>query len=651
MSSEANEKEANCNPCETSGPLGLRGFGFRIGLSLVCAGQGMVFGLGYNNAYRMGEAPEFGSTAYVVLHTLLFSSALAVVLLLGGPLWQELRAAVRVRRISVEALFFLSGLGALVGSLISSFRGTGSLYYEVVSIVLCVYAIGKQVGAVQRGRLGAALRQFRETFDHAQVELDDGTLKQMPVGQLEQGARVLIGPGEPIPVDGLIEEGRGYVRETPLTGEPIPVSRGPGERLRAGAWSVDGTFKVRPGLSKARELDSLLKLLNQRSGQPSRLQESADRLMQRFVPFVSMVALVTFAVWWLYFGNLWDGLFNAMAVLLVACPCALGLALPSGLWAGLYYLSQHGLVGRHGKLLDALADADTVVFDKTGTLTEFEEAVETRFVDISGDYNLLCAVRSLSLRTNHPVSKALAAISADSAAVTQFKVYAGQGLEGNVDGNTVLMGECELLQRNGVLDSISVHRGPGKPLHLAVNGRYMGYLVLQERLRGESVEAISALQELGCKCYILSGDPNPSRKQIAGISVEAGLSAEAKADFVRKLKAQGRRMLFVGDGVNDLQAMREAESALAIDAGAALANELADGVLLQGRVGSLPFAISKARRIRQRLLSNLRFALGYNAIGMALATAGLLHPVVAALLMVLSSAIVSWRAIQVAASI
>lgn len=608
----------------------------------------MVFSLGYNTASRAGEAPAYGSLPYLMIHGTLALSAMAVLALLGGPLFKELWSACRRGRVSVEALFLLSGLGAWVGSVLSSWRGSGSLYYEVVSIVLCVYAIGKQVGAVQRGRLGAALSGFRQTFDGARVVRPNGTIEQVAVADLQPADRVRVGPGEPVPVDGVIEEGHGYVRETALTGEPTPVSRQVGDPIQAGTWSVDGVFLIQPVLDRPRHLETLMQLLEQQPHRPSRLQEVADRLVQGFVPLTAMVSVGTFLGWWLGAGLIWDGLFNAMAVLLVACPCALGLAMPSGLWAGLYYLSQQGLVGRHGRLLDVLAHADTVVFDKTGTLTQFEEEVDPSGLDAAEAPFLSGAVRSLALATRHPVSEALGRLSGVEHAVTWVEVHPGRGLEGQVAARWLVIGEAELLSAKGVtlppLEPV-----PGKAVHVALDGQYRGFLLLRERLRVESVATLEALEALGCCCHILSGDPRPAIDRVGAVRIIGGLSAEQKSQHVRALQEAGKRVVFVGDGVNDLEAMQTAEAALAIDAGAALVTEYADGVLLGGRVGTLPFAIRKARKIRAHLKSNLRFALSYNTFGMGLAAAGLLHPVVAALLMVGSSVWVTYRALRSAA--
>jgi Cu+-exporting ATPase len=610
----------------------------------------MIFGLGYNNALAAGEAPEPWSLLYWMLHGGVILSCLVVMFLLGRPLLRQTAQAVAGRRITVEALFVLSGFGAFGGSILSTIRGSGSVYYEVVSIVLCVYAIGKQIGVVQKGRVGQALAAFRHAFDQAVVKGPDGARIRKPINQLDPGDRILIQPGDPIPVDGHILEGGGYLRETALTGEPVPVRRTAGDRVMAGTWSVDGNLVVCPSTGGQRSIESILQMLERAPQEGSNLQASADRLMQVFVPIVSLTAVGTFAGWLILSDRAWwDGLFNAMAVLLVACPCALGLAMPAGIWGGLYHLGQRGLVGRSGHLIDTLADCDTVVFDKTGTLTEFDlEADTSGFLpgDPARD-RLLAAVASAGRHSPHPVSAALGRLAEGSAQVSGFTVCPGEGIRATIDGKRFLIGEISLLNSMGITCPETTVAG-SKVVHVGIDHCHAGTLLLSERLRPDAESAMLALKQLGCECHILSGDPAPAQEQIAGIAVEGGLTPDDKARRIQQWVDKGRQVLFVGDGVNDLPAMQASRSALAIDLGSALATEYADGLLVEGRVASLPWAIRHARRLKRNLSGNLRFAIFYNLLGMSLAAAGALLPVVAAFLMVGSSAVVSYRALKVA---
>ena len=624
------------------------GYGFRIGLSLAFAGQGMVFGLGYNNALSVGEAPAPHSMLYWALHGGLIVSALAVVFLLGRPLLWHSIEALRNRRMSVEALFVLSGAGAFVGSLISSIRGSGSVYYEVVSIVLCVYAIGKQIGVVQKGRVGQAVAGFRQAFDQVIVEGPEGESIRRQANEVGPTDRVKVQPGGAIAVDGVILEGTGYVRETALTGEPGPVRKTIGDVVIAGTWSLDGHFVVRPKTDQPRAIDQLLQMLESAPRGLSNLQTAADRLMRWFVPAVSLTALATFLGWLLLSDQAWwDALFNAMAVLLVACPCALGLAMPAGIWAGLYHLSQRGITGRSGHMLDVLAECRTIVFDKTGTLSEFEMGVDTSGISLPEreKKETLKAIAAIARESTHPVSQALQSLGTGTFA-TGVETYPGEGIGGHVDGHHYLVGEKSLMQRVGVHPTDDEEVNSGKRLYILRDRHFVGCLFLRERLRPEAEDSLEALKVMGCACCILSGDPLPQHEEIGGVRVEAGLSPAEKAQRVRELEQQRGPVLFVGDGVNDVSGMDASSAALAVDLGASLAVEYADGVLVEGRIGVLPSAIRQARQLKRRLQGNLRFALFYNFIGMGLAAAGMLHPVVAALLMVASSFMVSFRALR-----
>lgn len=641
----------NCEPCAPGGSddPGIKAFGLRIGLSLACAGQAMIFSLGYNNAQKLGEAPPAGSPMYLLLHGGLVFSSIAVAFLLGRPLLRQTARAVADKRVSVESLFVLSGFGAFAGSLLSTIRGTGSVYYEVVSIVFCVYAIGRQIGVIQKGRVAQAVSSFKQAFDFAVVTDSSGSPLRKHVRDVTAADRVIVQPGEPVAVDGMILSGKGYIRETAITGEPVPVIRETGDRVTAGTWSLDGSFVIRPVPGQQRMIDRIIDVLQSPTQRVSKLQETADQLMQYFVPLVCLTAAGTF-LGWLFFTSAiwWDALFNSMAVLLVACPCALGLAMPAGIWGGLYHLSQRGLIGRNGHLIDALAECDMIVFDKTGTLTEFNLEADTSglLCDPMDAPGILGRIAAIASHSPHPVSKALSRLAPPAGIVSGLIVHPGQGLEARVDDELWKIGEMSLLDGIPVQPHV-LENMPGKPVYVACDNRFLGVVCLRERLRPEVEGSISALQALNCSCHVLSGDPAPVHTTIAGLAVRYGLTPDMKLSYVKTWINKGKRILFVGDGVNDLPAMQACDASLAIDLGAAMTTEFADGLLVQGRVASLPSAVRFARRLKHSLSGNMRFAIAYNVLGMTLAAAGVLHPVVAALLMVGSSLIVSLRALRV----
>lgn len=654
-------EQANCG--ETGGcksgesTLGVEGqiplFGFRLGLSLAIAGQSMVVGLGYNNALKAGESPAYGSLLYWGLHGLLLGSALLVLGLLGKPLFSASWRSLKRRRITLEFLFVLSLFGALGGSLISTITGEGSVYYEVVAVVMSVYVIGKQVTAVQREKALTEVRKLESTFQWARRVETDGQDKMVKVAELCPGDRVHIPMGEPIPVDGVVEKGTGYIRETAMTGEAMPRSRTCGDALIAGTWSVDGDFVVKVEAPQTnRKIDSIIRIVQEARWEGSRLQDEADRLMEYFVPMVGTVAMLTFAGWFFSGVIWWEALFNSMAVLLVACPCALGVAMPVGLWAGLFHTSQLGIVARNTRLLDGLSGAGVVVFDKTGTLSVLEDFDYTwNFSEEAGtdsEYWRSC-VGSLERGLEHPLARLFARETVLGTPVESREWVAGEGVRGWINGEEIRFGEGTFIENHGLEIPEEWRPRPSeKFLYLAREAKLVGYVCVRERFRQDVQQVFRDLKRLDCQVMVLTGDRSGERLSSEEILIEAGLSPEEKADRVGDLERHGKQVLFIGDGINDVSAMQRATASLAIQEGSQLTVEGADGVFAGSSLNALPRAIQLNRYLIKQLRGNLKFALAYNVFGMGLAAGGWLHPVVAALLMTGSSFVVSWRAIQAA---
>jgi len=671
----------------------------RLGIALVLAGQVTLFGLGWNMAVdEAGSYPAareaIGEVGYWILHGLLFAASVAVLALLGAPLLREFSAATREKRISVEALFLLSVIGALGGSLVSTLTGTGAVYYEVVAIVLAIYTVGKTLGKVTRARAVAEAAKLRDDLDWATKVTCCGQHERVRLGELAPEAEVAVAAGESFTVDGTVLSGEGFVRETALTGEPAPVVKRPGDRVFAGTESLDGAFRVRMSAGKgARKLDAVLATVEQARLAPSRMQEQADRLMQWFVPAVTVISLGTF-VFWLVAGSWQVALFNAMAVLLVACPCALGLATPIAVFTGLMRLSHYGLVSRTGEFLDALARADTFIFDKTGTLSLEELRLADFLVAEESPLprkSVREMVAAIEQENSHPIARALVEMESPCCfgkwQVQRSQLVPGQGVSATVTAKAeplqatpapkplsagkLAMGGIGSLQALspqapqahevsiGLIDLMPEdHRAALETLaqsspaagadkrrvYVCIDGKPAGVAILDEQMREGTHEVFSALEKEGVRSVILTGDPEPTFHPPANVALEAGLSPADKEDRVREWLGEGREVLFVGDGVNDAGAMALCPASIAMGGGTGLAKSTASAVLTGHSLSGLPSAVRLARRIGERLRGNMLFALSYNIIGMTLAATGILHPVVAALLMAASSAIVSIRA-------
>lgn len=619
----------------------------RLAAGLVLAGQGMMFGLGLNLA---DPPPAYGSGPYIALHGLLALSAVAVMVLLGGPLFRGLWAAMRRGRPTLEALFVMSAGGAWAASVAASITGEGAIYYEVVAIVMVIFTIGRGVAERTRAKVAEAAAAWRERFDIAHVECADGRREPWPVAAVVPGRdRVVVAPGEPIPVDGVIAAGEGFVQEQALTGEPAPVRRAEGDRVRAGTWSVDGRLLLEvTAAAGERELDGILATVAIATHQPPVRQRQAERILAWFVPGVALAAILTFIGWWTLGGDsAAAALIKAMAVLLVACPCAFGLATPMAVWAALLGLGRLGVVARHGALLDALARADLFVFDKTGTLSEGSLAVSEFRIEPAWRERanwLRAAVAAAEAELPHPVARALVKAgegAGESVRVAGLAVVPGRGLKAIVSDSGGATHELDIGPAADAPKS-------GSPrLDVAVDGVRAAVIDLEETLRDGADAAIDGLQRIGIRSVVLTGDPNPAWREISGAPVESGMSAADKADRVRGWNTSGSRIVVVGDGVNDTGAMAVAPAALAIAEGPALARATADGVLLGRDLGRLPEAVELCRALDRRLRQNLSIAVSYNGVGITVAAAGLLHPALAALIMAASSVTVAARVLAV----
>lgn len=619
---------------------------FRVALALAIAGQGMVFGLGYNNAHLAGEAPPFGSPVYWILHGALLASALVVIALLGGPLVTSTIRSLRNRQVTVEALFLLTASGAFAASIVSTLRGEGSVYYEVVGVVLVIYTVGRKIGARTRSQALAAANHWRDLFQWVHLESTEGNRRRVAVADLTEDSVVVVLPGEAIPVDGIILEGVGSVQETIMTGELIPTTKRPGQTVYAGSYSVDCRFRIEPRRdTPMRTLDRILETVESAAARPSRFQTQADRLISWFLPVVISISTATFFVWWILLERPWvEALFNAMAVLLVACPCALGLAMPIAIWTGLLTLSRRGLVSRDGQLLDGLARAEEWFFDKTGTLSSGEPTVQSFTVvdETLGESWLRSAVATLEAGNAHPLAQSLETLSVDRLPLESVRILPGQGIEGIVDGRRLQVGSVEWLEQKPLGAA-----GREREVAVSVEGRLAARVTLVEVIDEGAAGALRSLREMGARLHIISGDPAPSHDEIGGVPVEGGVGPDRKLSLVREATARTPGVVFVGDGMNDAAAIAAAPVGLAINGGAGLATASAAGILMGDNLAVLPWAVRFCRNLQARLRGNMLFALVYNFIGISLAAAGMLHPVVAALLMLGSSAIVSWRAAQV----
>jgi len=627
---------------------------FKIAVGAVLAGQAMLLGLAVN------LTPPAGNSRWL-LHAALMFSSFAALAILGRPLLQSAIEEVRRRRVSVE-LLFLAGIGGALGaSVCSTFSGVGAIYYEVVAVLLTVYSVGQTLGAQSRVRALAETRSLQRVFETCQKIAGAGSVVAVRVAEIQTGDQVRVLAGEPIPIDGRVTQGQAFVCETPLTGEPFPVVRRAGDAVYAGSYSEDGELRILatvPG--PGRRLEELLSTLQAARERPCRIQAQADRIIRWFLPLVLLVSAATF-IFWTWRAGWPAGLFNALAVLLVACPCAMGLATPIAIWSALASLAARGLVVRSGDAIERLAGLDRMVFDKTGTLSEercslIDLALTGSVAERQIITDQLCAVQNA---TSHPVARAFHSLNTAAAQsvfrMRSLKTVPACGVEAWIESDqgaeyhlrvgrrellSNLMNETELLSL--------LRRAPGDDLvYVEVDGRLRAIAEVREHMRDSAGKAIHSLKTQGIECIVMTGDRPERAAQFLGPDhVQGGMTPQNKADQIKNLRNAGHQAGFVGDGINDAPAMQEASLGIALAHGAGVTTVGADAVLYGGDLRVVPWAVALARQVRGSIRSNLIFAAAYNTIGMALAATGFLHPVASALLMVVSSFTVSWRALR-----
>ncbi len=655
---------ATPDPATDSPGRGVGAIGWRLGLGILVVGQSMIFGLALNLHDDVPPVARWFTQSLILLGTLL------VLALLGPPLfraaWQELRAG----RLTIEALFLLTLSGAMAASLQAFVTGRGAIYFEVVSVLLVVYSLGKLIGARSRAAALAGARAWAGQLDTCRLTDAHGRTRIVPVSEVRPGDLVEVNPGETFAVDGVIRDGTGFVSEAAVSGEPFPVVRRPGDRVLAGSASHDATFRVEATTAgKARQIDRLLAAVEEARDRPLSLQGRADALGRWFFPLVVVTALGTFAYWgYLAPSADWEaGLFNALSVLLVACPCVIGLATPIVVWSALGRLAERGLIVRCAGAVERLAEVDRVLLDKTGTLTDDSFALLDVVTTATGAERaeLLGWLAVVQERSSHPVARAFARLPRSFAPgrepqVVGFRAVAGCGVEAELQVNGVRhelrAGTPPWIAATSRTTAANELAGrliaTGHRIDVALDGKLVAVAVLSERLRDSTPDMLRGFGRLGLPVEVLTGD-TAERATATGLNVptRCGLRPDEKRAVVEAVAAAGGKPLFVGDGINDAAALATAHVGVALSSGTDLAVAAADLTLYHSDLRVLPWAVALSREAVRAVRRNLRRAVTYNLVGVTLAACGLLHPVVAAVLMVLSSLSLVYSSTRVGAAV
>ena len=546
------------------------------------------------------------------------------------------------------------------------------LYFDTAAVIVTLILLGRYLEARARSSTADAIRRLISLSPRSARVVRDGQEVEVPIEAVAVGDIVRVRPGEKIAVDGVVTEGRTGVDESMITGESMPVARGPGDEVIGGTLNTTGALLFRATrVGSDTVLAHIVRLVSEAQGSRAPIQRLADAVTGYFVPAVLGLAALTFVAW-LLLGpapSLNLALLNTVAVLIIACPCALGLATPTSIMVGSGKGAEAGVLFRTAEALERLGGVDTVVLDKTGTLTEGRPHVtEISLFGDADETTVLARIAAAELASEHPLASAVLRYVRDERSIAlrsadAFESTAGEGVRATVDGSTVLVGRAGFLQAAGVdtaaleATAASLASGGATTILAAIDGRPAAVLAIADPLKDGSREAVDALRRLGVRVVMLTGDNARTAQAIARASgiehVLADVRPGGKADAIRSLQAEGRRVAMVGDGVNDAPALAAADVGIAMGAGTDVAIESAAVTLMRGDLRAIVTAIALSRATMRNIRQNLFWAFAYNVVLIPVAMGALypflglvLDPILAAAAMALSSVTVVSNALR-----
>ncbi len=570
--------------------------------------------------------------------------------------WPFLKGAVQQARAGSAGMDTLITLGTLTAFAYSTFElfAGGPLYFDTAALIIAFVVLGRYFEARATGKASEAISKLLEMGAKEACLLVDGQEILVPVDQVQVGDLLLVRPGEKIPVDGEVIDGRAAVDESMLTGESVPIEKSVGDRVAGATVNIDGVLTLRAtAVGADTALAQIVRLVEQAQGGKAPIQRLADRVSAVFVPTVVGVAAATFGGWALLAANPIAGMTAAVAVLIIACPCALGLATPTAIMVGTGRGAEMGILVKGGEVLEASKKIDTVVFDKTGTLTraqmQLTDVIPGKRQKTDLVLQIAAAVESGS---EHPIGAAIVAGARERGlqipAATEFTSLAGHGVRAEVDGKPVLVGRRKLLDDHELVlphhlaaSAAELEEQGRTAVFVGRDGHVVGVLAVADTVKDDAVDVVRQLHAMGLQVAMITGDNSRTAAAIAtqvGIDrVLAEVLPEDKVTEVRRLQDEGRAVAMVGDGVNDAPALVQADLGIAIGTGTDVAIEASDITLMSSRLDGVVRSIQLSRQTLHTIHQNLGWAFGYNTAAIPLAAFGLLNPVVAGAAMGLSS--------------
>jgi len=540
------------------------------------------------------------------------------------------------------------------------------VYFETSAVIITLIKLGKMLESRTKGKTGGAIRKLMELRPKVATIMENGREKEIPQSKVRKGDLVIVRPGESVPVDGVIIEGESSLDESMLTGEPLPVDKGAGDAITGGTINGQGLLKIEASrVGKDTALAQIIRLVQEAQGSKARIQALADRVAAVFVPTVIGIALLTFILWLVIAGEFVPSMIRMVAVLVIACPCALGLATPTAIMAGTGKGAEKGVLFKNSEALETAAMLDTIVLDKTGTITRGKPSVTDLVVYDSPDMNeeaLLRLGASVERGSEHPLGKAIVKEAEkrgiDLLEPEAFQASGGLGVHAKIEGKDIRVGRPDWLEDMGVnIDKVKQHVGSlqdeGKTVMVVAGEEVKGLIAVADTIKPESGDAVKDLHALGMKVSMLTGDNVQTARTIAReVDIDetvADVLPEEKSRKIKEIQDRGEKVGMVGDGINDAPALAQADVGLAIGTGTDVAIESGDVILVSGSLKGIAKAIQLSRATMRTIKQNLFWAFFYNVVLIPVAAGVLypfealpsflrqLHPILAALAMAVSS--------------
>ncbi|MCL1793021.1 MAG: heavy metal translocating P-type ATPase [Oscillospiraceae bacterium] len=528
-----------------------------------------------------------------------------------------------------------------------------SLYFECAAVIITLISLGETLETAAKGRTGEAIRKLMELAPKTAFVMRGKTEFEIPIEEVKIGDAVIVRPGAKIPVDGTVTSGATAIDESMLTGESMPIDKKPGDPVYAASLNATGSIEFRAEkIGGDTALSQIIKLVEDAQNGKAPIAKMADVVSGYFVPAVCVAALLSGVAW--FFGSGGDlklALTIFISVLVIACPCALGLATPTAIMVGTGKGAENGILIKNGEALETAHKTDMVVFDKTGTITNGKpEVTDILALGEKCPELILRLAASAEKGSEHPLGKAIVKEAQNRgielSGAESFNSVTGHGIEAVVGGQTLLVGNGKLMEEKNIsLADIQANSdklaAEGKtPMYVAIDGKPEGIVAVADTAKESSISAIAALCEMGIEALMITGDNQKTAsavaKQVGIASVLSEVLPQDKANEIKKLQAAGRRVAMVGDGINDAPALAQADIGIAIGSGTDVAMESADIVLMRSDLSDVPAAIKLSRATIKNIKQNLAWAFGYNIIGIPIAAFGLLNPMIAAAAMCFS---------------